>query len=267
MSRLSLFGNKPALILLLALISVLAILGCDDGGSGLTSGDSDTSSETDVDSGPLPGECQDNGDCVNCQFCNVNSICENVPNCGEGTGTECETNDQCESTQYCASNNRCKTLSPSTNCEDRHLVSSVGSELNFGYVMLGREIERPIIISNEGSCHLTVRETSFAIPESDSEFTLTELPSFPIIVEPGGSFAFKVIYKGLNPTGDRKSKLLQIASNDPETPVYRITVIVDIGGTTNLDVRYCTGEEIVDRKINMGNTSPGLAGCGVPGNL
>ncbi len=256
MNRFSLFGIKLPLSVVLVLLTGLLSLGCEDTGSGLTAGDNDSQGDTEQESTNVD-DCRDNGDCSNCEYCNAAFQCEIVVNCGTGTGFECETNDDCEATQFCAANNRCKTLDVSNDCEDRNIVSSVGNELNFGYVMLGREIEKTVSISNDGTCPLTVGEASFAIPESSSEFSLRDLPTFPIVVEPGGSFGFKVVYEGVNPTGDRKSKLMQIASNDPDTPVYRITVVVDIGGTTNLEVRTCTGEALTERRISMGNTQPG----------
>ena len=146
---------------------------------------------------------------------------------------------------------------------------NVVSSVDFGLFEVGTSVpSKTITLRSVGTEDLTIS----GISDPLLPFSLSNLPSLPVVISPGGSETFEISFSTINP-GDFNTSTL-IASNDPNNPSFEISLtgeaiivnpaLSDIiyGSTGNQD-----GGRLLTIDINTGaGTLIGATGLGqVPG--
>jgi len=99
------------------------------------------------------------------------------------------------------------------------IIQVMPDPLDFGKVCLGKSKDLPLTIKNAGECNLTISNITSNTPE----FTLPNLPAFPLVIPPGGMR--DVIVRFTPSSTGPKSGKITIISDDPATPIKMVTVM------------------------------------------
>jgi hypothetical protein len=100
-------------------------------------------------------------------------------------------------------------------------IAVTPQSVGFGNVLIGQEAAEPVTVQNVGTADLRVSSIGFA-PGASAAITLRSLPSLPLVLPPGGSAGFEVVYQPAAVGADAAS--LEIASDDPDMPLTTVPV-------------------------------------------
>jgi hypothetical protein len=105
-----------------------------------------------------------------------------------------------------------QTISVSATGGAPRLVLAIADSGDFGKACVGSFVDEPLIVSNSGTCRLTIQ----SITSSSAEFAPPETVSYPIVVAPGGFIPVPVRFSpaGLGPA----TATITLMSDDPAGP-------------------------------------------------
>jgi len=119
----------------------------------------------------------------------------------------------------------------------RNLVTVIADSGDFGNVCLGTFKDLDLTIQNSGGCELTIN----GIASTSAQFKTPQVMVFPVVIGPGASLEVPI---RLEPTGlGAKAGVINITSNDPDTPVKAVAVS---GNTPPGDIRVSGSTEFGD---------------------
>ena len=135
------------------------------------------------------------------------------------------------------------------------LVSMIADNGNFGNVCVGSFRDEPLILSNSGTCTLTIT----GITSSSGDFLAPNVSVYPVAIGPGASLAAPIRFEPIS-LGATPPATIRITSNDPAGPkTINVTgnapsgTIAVTGSTCFGGVKACCCEERTISICNVGD--------------
>lgn len=122
---------------------------------------------------------------------------------------------------------------------DGDSVPSTKNNTHFGNVGITHSQTEEFFIDNSGPATLVISDINFT-GENAVEYSLTEIPSYPINIETGKSFSFQVSFTPKK--GGTRSCSLNIINNDLDEGVYNVRLEAEATFTTVVD---CYGAPLI----------------------